>query len=370
MRRLLIAIALIVLLAISLATGLLAADWPFWQRALRWEQESWPSVLPGARLDIPGMGRAAHSFERGDADPGGHEAPLLATIDALPMADALLVLRGNRLLREQYRAGIDSTTLLASRELASVLPSLLYGIALGEGSIDGLDSPVARLLPEWGADPRGNMTARQLLWNLSGLEAPPFVPWNPLHRRARLASGPDFARAALAFQAGFPAGSHFEPSPANPQLLGLLLERAIGGPLQHYLQERLWKAVGAGPARAMLDRSAGRIALHCCFDAAARDWLRLGALLANNGEIEHMGIRRRILPGGWVEEMSTASPVHPGFGLGLEVVRTSDGAPLLHLAGTGRSIWVLPRQHLVVLRFADAGTARDEAPLRAALQAL
>jgi CubicO group peptidase (beta-lactamase class C family) len=370
MRTLMIAITLVVLLGVSLAVGLFAADWPFWERAWSWHVQPWPRDLPGARVRIAGAAgsAAAPSFAAGSAATAP-EARLLAVATALPESTALLVLSGEALLLERHATGATAATMHASRELAGVLPALLYGIALAEGRVPRLDAAVAAVLPEWSDDARGVITPRQLLWNLSGLEAPPFAPWNPLQRRARLGSGPDFARAALAFRAVFPPGSHFEPSPANPQLLGLLLERATGIPVAEFLQARLWQPLGAAPATAMLDRAAGRMALHCCFAASARDWLRIGALLANDG----MFAGRRVLPAGWVAQMATASPVHPGFGLGLYVERTDSGNPLYRLAGTGRDIWILPQQRLVVLRFVDAVGADDAAavaPLRAALQAM
>ena len=43
--------------------------------------------------------------------------------------------------------------------------------------------------------------------------------------------------------------------------------------------ERLWRPLGAGQGEFRLDRASGMPVLHCCFRAAPRDWLRLGALL-------------------------------------------------------------------------------------------
>jgi Beta-lactamase len=357
MRTLMIGIALVLLLLISLSVGMLAADWPFWQRALVWERQSWPASLPGAHIRIDGARAGGIDFMPVAASGSG-ELQLLQGLRALPAADALLVARGNRLLLERYAPGVDASSLLASRELASVLPALLYGVALGEGRVASPDAPVAAYLNEWREEPRGSITARQLMWNLSGLESPPFVPWNPLHRRGRLASGPDFARAALSFYASYPAGSHFELSPANPQLVGLLLERATGVPFAQALQQRLWQPLGAAPAIALADRSAGRMALHCCFNATARDWLRLGVLLANDGVVPNPG-GARLLPEGWVAQMATASPVHPGFGLAMAVERTAAGAQLLHLTGTGRDIWIAPAERVVVVRFEDRNEAKS-----------
>ncbi|MEO7773994.1 MAG: serine hydrolase [Steroidobacteraceae bacterium] len=367
MRKLMIAITLVLLLLTSSAVGLLAADWPFWQRAWAWHQQTWPDAMPGARIEIAGAPEVPWPFP-----PTGTEAGdpiLLRAAAGAGQHEALLVLDGERLLFEQYGPGVDAATRLSSRELASVLPALLYGIALAAGTVPGLDSPVRSVLTEWRDDPRGNMTPRQLLWNLSGLESPALVPWNPLHRRARLASGPDFARAALDFRLVYPAGSHFEPSPANPQLMGLLLERAAGMPFAQYLQTRLWQPLGAGPASAMADRTTGRMALHCCFDASARDWLRVGALLANGGEVATGKRRVRVLPPTWLEQMSTAAAVNPGYGLGLEVARTRSGARLLHLGGSGRDLWIVPEKRLVVLHFRRAAQPPDGA-FQAALQAM
>ncbi len=125
-----------------------------------------------------------------------------------------------------------------------------------------VDDPVGRFLAEWRDDPRGSITVRQLLQNVSGLEELPLgaAPLPPeaglvqratqrveslLGKNARLALGTDFAAAALSFGLENEPGARFAFSNANSQLAGLVLERATGMPYETYIEQKLWLPIGA-----------------------------------------------------------------------------------------------------------------------------
>jgi CubicO group peptidase (beta-lactamase class C family) len=189
------------------------------------------------------------------------------------------------------------------------------------------------------------ITPRQLLWELSGLPAGTFQPLNPASRRAQLASGPDFERAARHWQQEWPAGSHFELSPVNPQLLALLAARQTGVRYAELREQQLWSQFAAAEAQATLDHPRGNIAAHCCLSAAAADWLRLGLLLADDGRVGS----RHLLPAGFIAEMAVDSPVHPGFGLGYRVAKYPAAGRVLVLETAGRQLLVAPELRRAVL---------------------
>ena len=73
--------------------------------------------------------------------------------------------------------------------IARPMAAMAVGLALAEGRIDSLDTPVSRAsCTEWEDEPRGRITLRQLLEETSGLEA-----------------GGDVARPAAPFAMGRPA---------------------------------------------------------------------------------------------------------------------------------------------------------------------
>jgi CubicO group peptidase (beta-lactamase class C family) len=233
-----------------------------------------------------------------------------------------------------FAPGTNELTVMDGRGLAAGLLGPLFGTQM-ERQTSLLDVRARSLLDRWPQDARGDITPRQLLWQLSGLKQGAFVPLNPWSRRAQLASGPDFERAALHTHLLFPPGTHFEPAAANAQLLAVLASRAAGTDYAALLQRHLWSQFAAQDAVGMLDHRRGQMAAHCCLRAAAADWLRLGLLLAAGGRVG----QRQVLPAGFVKQMATSSPVHPGYGLGFRLGE-ADSRPTLLLETQGRRLAV------------------------------
>jgi CubicO group peptidase (beta-lactamase class C family) len=208
-----------------------------------------------------------------------------------------------------------------------------------------LDESASNWIERWKTDARGMTTPRQLLWELSGFPAGKFRPLNPVNQRAQLASGPDFERVARRWEQTWPAGSHFEPSPVNQQLLAMLAARVTGVRYAELIEQRLWSQIAASDAVATLDHPRGNIAAHCCLRAAADDWLRLGLLLSDGGRVGPL----QLLPSGFVDEILRDSPVHPGYGLGYRVANYPAAGRILVLESTGRQLLIAPTLHRAVL---------------------
>ena len=106
--------------------------------------------------------------------------------------------------------------------------------------------------------------------------------------------GNDFESSALGFRLEHEPGGFYNLSPANTQLAAVIVERATGTPFENYVDERVWRMVGAGSAQLQLDRRAGMPAAHCCWRATARDMLRVLNLLGTDGKYRGArGVARR-----------------------------------------------------------------------------
>ena len=202
---------------------------------------------------------------------------------------------------ERYWQGIDADSLFTGRAMTRTLIPPLLAIAMQEGAIGSLDDPVGGYLEEWSGDPRGEITLRELLWNISGLENTLLENGGPFSNEVRISLGSDFRRAALSFKTDREPGTHFSFTNTNPQLLGAVLESATGIDYEVYLQDKLWAPLGASRAVLYMDRPGGMPAVFCCFRATPHDWLRYGAALLNDGLVDG----RQIWPAGWVAEMTT-----------------------------------------------------------------
>jgi CubicO group peptidase (beta-lactamase class C family) len=338
MQRMLVTVAVIALVLTSLTVGALAAHWPFWQRAWQWQStaDHWPAQLPGPIWVLQ---------------------PSTAPLALHVVADARLVPRAGDGATEMVLVGdargwaaywsapsVDVNSPIDGRGLASSLLAPLFGALQQQTARSFLDMPVRVLIDEWRDDARGQITPRQLFWEMSGLAADDFVPLNPFSRRAQLSSGPDFNRAALHTPLSWPPGSHFEPSPANAQLLSLVAGALDGNGYAPALQRRLWGRFAEHEAQGQLDHRRGNLAAHCCLRAVPLDWLRLGLVLAADGVIAN----ERLLPEGFVAQMTMASPVHPVYGLGYHLT-DSQGARVLVAMTLGRRLAVSPRTGRAVL---------------------
>ncbi len=401
LRRVLIVCALVLLLGVSGAIGILAADWPFWQRVLRLAQlpdaGEWPESFYEPVVRIEGRPRAFFpiaSANETSIDPAALEAA--ARWAGEHDSVALLVLHRGVVQLERYWQGMGPEQLFSGRAMSRSLLGFAYGFAVADGQLS-LDDPVERFLGEWRGEPRGRITIRQLMQNVSGLEEVPLdvaeapadapaparfarLARNFLGKHARLALGADFAAVALSFELVYPPGTRFAFSNANSQLLGVILERATGEPFERYIEQRLWQRVAAGAGEFYMDRARGMPAVYCCFRASPRDFLRLGALLAADGRAGD----EQVLPAGWVAQMRATSRINPLYGLQLwsgralagtrEYVAGSGrgvqhGEPYLTdgvvwmEGGGGRTIWAVPAEQLVIVRLGRAARGWDASVL-------
>jgi CubicO group peptidase (beta-lactamase class C family) len=228
-------------------------------------------------------------------------------------SNALIVVHRGRVLLERYWNGTGPETLLNGRAITRSMQGLLLGFAVTEGKLT-LDDRIGRYLTEWDGDRRGDITIRQLAQHVSGLEVAPDMGLQILgNKDLCLAYCGDVVRAALAFDYARPPGERFEVAQENMQLLSIVIERAMGVPFQTLLSERVWTKIGAADATFQFDRPNGVARTMCCFRATARDYVRLGVMVAQDG----VWAGRQVLPRGWVKTMATPSAVNPNYGLGL-----------------------------------------------------
>lgn len=335
MRPLLITASLLLLIVASLATGVLAADWPFWQRAWRWHVAGTaaPEELPGAHLRIAGATTVVDLPLDVDAAATSAVSNLLDD----EATEALLVARGNRVLFEYYGAGVDAASRLDGHELSSLPLVVLYGAAVARGLAVPIDGTIGAQLSAWRDDARGAITPRLLLQGLSGLESRAAdSALNPFGKQARLLSGPNFERAALRFRGAWPPGSHFAANGADAQLAAAVLTQATGRPLADLMRDWLVEPLGFESMRVLLDRHRGAMAAHCCLQARARDWLGMALLVAQQGEVGGV----RIFDEAYARDIPVSSPVAPSRALGFERVDLGGSVPGLLAAGARRLLLV------------------------------
>ncbi|HEY6125710.1 MAG TPA: serine hydrolase domain-containing protein [Steroidobacteraceae bacterium] len=365
MRRILTFLTAIVLLLVSLGVGVFTADLPFWRRAFQLPLAPGEAYLPVAVIGASGSAPA----------PGANAAG--PAIDALVVEEAanragaagsraLLVMNRGTIVVERYFLTDDASTLLPASLVARPIAAMAIGLAIADGRIAGIDTPVARYLTEWDDEPRGRITLRQLLEETSGLETGGDVrgllyrsPWSDLKslpafatsRGVRMLLGNDFESSALGFRLDHEPGGFYNVSPANTQLAAVIIERATDEPYETFVDRKVWQPVGAGTAELQLDRRAGMPAAHCCWRATARDMLRVLNLLGTGGKhADHP-----VLPEEWVREMARPSRVSAGTGMQVTRITIEGEEALMVTDDTGSAAWILPRRELTILNITNPG---------------
>jgi CubicO group peptidase (beta-lactamase class C family) len=172
---------------------------------------------------------------------------------ALEVADtqAFIVIQNDTILYERYFNGTERDSIVTSFSMTKSFASALMGIALAEGYIGSVDDPVTKYLPELAArDPRfSNITLRHLLMMSSGLQftqedRPIFID-DMFCDNALAYYHTNLRELALENTRIIePPGRHFLYNNYNLQLIGMVLERAIGQNASYFLQEKIWKPIG------------------------------------------------------------------------------------------------------------------------------
>lgn len=250
---------------------------------------------------------------------GERLSALSGWLDELPGSNihAVVVVRHGLLAFELYRSGADQRwrepladtshgpdTLHDLRSVTKSIVGLLIGIAVDRGLFPDLDTPVFQILAEY-ADLRtrekGRITLRHLLTMSSGLAWDENLPADdPRHGEMRLWEASDRLRAALDPPLVDEPGTNWNYSGGSTELLGAVLERASGSPIDEFARETLFEPLGIREVEWARHRD-GR--------PSASGGLRMGArALAKVGHVVVAGGRwnnTHIVPSTWISESLT-----------------------------------------------------------------
>lgn len=295
-----------------------ALDWTFWSRWLTIGDQTAVSYPAWISPTAPVAGNFRNELPTVDSDAAvlsPQAAGELVAYAERVGSFALLVHQGPGIQLETYWQGFGPDDVTETYSMAKSILGLMIGFAIEDGSIQSLDDPVSRYIPEWVGSDRQALTLRQVLQMASGLEHHRFnfdLLQNPYGKAIRLFIGPNMEDAILRFGLDSQPGT-FAYNSANSQLVMLILQRATGRPYADFVAQKLWQPLGAKPARLWLDRAGGIPKAYSFFQARPRDWLRVGLAIKNSGVVNG----RQVLPPGWLRQMKSPSPTNPKYGLHL-----------------------------------------------------
>lgn len=291
---------------------------------------------------------------------------LLGAGEADPHRDlrSVLVGRNDRLAFEAYFNGADSDTPHDVRSAAKSITGTLVGLALYEGAIPSLETPVFEFLRDYGLDVdtaagKTDVTIRHLLEMTSGFDANEDDPQTP-GSEERMEATDDWLRFALAVPMAAPPGRRWAYASINTVLLGEIVSAATARDLEDYAKEKLFAPLEFGPFY-WRRGPRGRLAAQGNLAVRPRDLLKIGLLFLARGRWRS----RQLVPEDWIRDATRArvdllpdaatgyGDLYRGYGFhwwtGAEQVG-SETVPFYFASGNGgQRLFVVPDLDLAVV---------------------
>ena len=273
--------------------------------------------------------------------------------------NAMLVLKDGLIVFEDYRNRMTAETRHTAFSMSKTITAMLVGIALDRGEIDSLNDPAEKYVPRLAGSGYEGVTIRQILQMRSGVDYEERYDFgaNPsfagkLHEQAIVLNRMRFAEGALETKRGNAPGSAFNYSTLDTMVLGWILEEATGETLEAQMEQRIWQPLGAEAEGFWLadgPPGAGRALNGMGFNATLRDFARLGQLMLDDG----MRGETRILPEGWIKQMTAMTPTggggFPGYGFQTWQIDEEPGA-FAAVGLAGQFIYVHPQTRTVIVK--------------------
>ena len=195
----------------------------------------------------------------------------------------------------------DKFSLASSWSVAKSFLSILIGIAIDKGFIDSIDEQASSYIYEWENDDRSLVSIRELLNMRSGLvpicrgeNEEPIICQSYTGTGGGLLPFPDVTALCIdrqiadtgVIQPWFSDSITWEEDyfyyiNCDTQVLGEILQRAIGGDIETFAEINLFSKIGFDNYW-WTDKTSNQLA-YCCLDAVPRDFAKFGQLILNYG---------------------------------------------------------------------------------------
>jgi len=219
----------------------------------------------------------------------------LSRIFDIGTAQSLMVEKNGTLLYEEYQNGTDRNTTTNIKSASKSVLSLLVGIAIEKGHLEGVDQTIGEFFPDYfddNPDPKKeSITIRNLLSMRSGLETTSFQNYG------RWVLSDNWATYALDQPFEEEPGGRMVYSTGTSHLLSVILTRATGMSTRAFANEHLF-----GPMNIRVggwDRDpqgfymgGNNLAL------SPLSLLKIGELVLNNGVYNG----QQLVPASWIRE--------------------------------------------------------------------
>src|SRR5882757_2061030 len=285
---------------------------------------------------------------------------------------AVVIVRHGRLVFEQYFSGPDerwdvagqfdhdATTKHDMRSASKSVISLLVGIAIDRKLIATADEPVVRFYPEYAAVKSAGwdqITLRHLLTMSSGMQWDENRGWtDPKNDEPHLGSETDPIRYVLSKPVAKPPDALWTYNGGGTDLLGNILERVSGKPLEVFAREVLFQPLGISDVEWKNYPQNKKVAAATGLRIRPRDAAKIGQLLLNRGAWDG----KPIVSADWIEQ--SIKPRFQAVGyfsglffygqqwwLGRSISEGTEVKWISAMGSGGQRIFIVPDRDLVVM---------------------
>ena len=274
------------------------------------------TIEPGIQSSSLGQGQLPRPLSYSRFPIGGTRT-LDDFVEAYPVT-SLIAAQGDKILEERYPRMRLPSDKFASFSMAKSITSLLVGIALDEGKISSLDDPASKYVPAIAESAYGAISLRHLLRMSSGMIYSENYSGNDDNARTLAYMESQGAHTAINAFKGKPfhaPGTKFNYAGIESIVLNQVVAHATAQPICQYMQEKIWAPIGAQDSGTWQLDGSGQAMGQMGFSATARDWVRLGLMIVNDGKVGD----RQVISKSYLDEATRMSaqpePFHKGNGV-------------------------------------------------------
>jgi CubicO group peptidase (beta-lactamase class C family) len=286
---------------------------------------------------------------------------------------AVVIVRHGKLVFEQYFSGYDepwdqgggqhtfnATTKHDMRSASKSVVSLLVGIAIDRKLIASADEPVVKFFPEHAAVESAGwdqITLRHLLTMSSGMQWDENRGWDdPKNDEPHLGNETDPIRYVLSKPVAKPPDALWTYNGGGTDLLGNILERVSGKPLEVFAREVLFQPLGISDVEWKNYPQNKKVAAAAGLRIRPRDAAKIGQILLNRGAWDG----KPIVSADWIEQ--SIKPRFQAVGyfsglffygqqwwLGRSISEGTEVKWISAMGSGGQRIFIVPDRDLVVM---------------------
>ena len=262
---------------------------------------------------------------------------------------AVVVVKDGQIVAERYARGIDHETPQRTWSVAKSITATVLGAARRQGMID-IDYPAVIKAWDSGADPRRNITIRNLMHMASGLDS---GESGSRTDRLYFGGGRVVDQAASKVMEAMP-GKRFKYANDDTLIAMRALREAMDddSKFHSFPYEAVLHKIGARHTTMEVDWNGDFVSSSQVW-STARDLARVGQLYLQDG----VWGNERILPEGWVDFVKTPAPAQPksgaGYGAQFWLMTDAAGVPAdtFYMAGNrGQYVVIVPSMNAVIVR--------------------